>query len=227
MVKLTFYGGVNEIGGNKILLEDRGTKIFFDFGQSFVFGADYFAGYLGPRAINGLGDYFEFNLLPRISGLYSKEQLAFTNLPYTEPEINAIFLSHAHFDHINHIQFLDPKIPVFLGVETKLFMESMEETSSFCNYGEHMCNLFRTGDKIKIDNITVEPIHVDHSIPAAYGFVIHTSEGPVVYTGDLRRHGPRKDLTEDFIKKAKGCEPVALICEGTRMAERETRQNST
>jgi len=26
MVKLTFYGGVNEIGGNKILLEDRGTK---------------------------------------------------------------------------------------------------------------------------------------------------------------------------------------------------------
>jgi ribonuclease J len=33
MVKLTFYGGVNEIGGNKILLEDKGTKIFLDFGQ--------------------------------------------------------------------------------------------------------------------------------------------------------------------------------------------------
>ena len=49
MVKLTFYGGVNEIGGNKILLEDRGTRIFFDFGQSFTFGADYFTGYLGPR----------------------------------------------------------------------------------------------------------------------------------------------------------------------------------
>jgi ribonuclease J len=54
MVKLTFYGGVNEIGGNKILLEDRKTRVFFDFGQSFTFGADYFMGWLAPRAGNGL-----------------------------------------------------------------------------------------------------------------------------------------------------------------------------
>jgi histone acetyltransferase (RNA polymerase elongator complex component) len=40
MVKLVFYGGVNEIGGNKILLEDKGTKIFLDFGQSFTFGEE-------------------------------------------------------------------------------------------------------------------------------------------------------------------------------------------
>jgi len=72
MVNLTFYGGVNEIGGNKILVEDKKTKIFFDFGQSFNFGADYFTGWLVPRAINGLGDCFAFDLLPRISGLYSK-----------------------------------------------------------------------------------------------------------------------------------------------------------
>jgi len=63
MVKVTFYGGVNEIGGNKILLEDRKVKIMFDFGQSFTFGADYFTGYLAARSVNGLGDYFEFNLL--------------------------------------------------------------------------------------------------------------------------------------------------------------------
>ena len=225
MVKLTFYGGANEIGGNKILLEDKKTRIFFDFGQSFTFGAGYFTSWLGARSVNGLGDYFAFELLPRIRGLYSMEMLASTDFPYTEPEVDAVFLSHAHFDHITHIQFLDPKIPVYVGVGTKLLMESLEETSGFCKYGEHECRKFRTGQKMKVDGVTVEPVHVDHSIPAAYGFIIHTSEGPVVYTGDLRMHGPRKDLTEDFMEKAKSCEPIALICEGTRMVEAEKRKN--
>lgn len=101
----------------------------------------------------------------------------------------------------------------------------MEETGYFANYGEHPCNKFRTSHKIKIDNLTIEPVAVDHSIPAAYGFIIHTSEGAVIYTGDLRRHGPRKDLTENFLEKAKEVEPIGLICEGTRMAVKETRQN--
>ncbi len=225
MAKLTFYGGVGEIGGNKILVEDKGTKIFFDFGQSFGFGADYFAGWLEPRTINGLGDYFEFGLLPKIKGLYSKKLLASTDLAYMKPRFDAVFLSHAHFDHINHIQFLDPEIPVYLGVGAKLFLQCMEETSGFCSYGEHHYRTFRTGNKIKVGDIMVEPVHVDHSIPAAYGFLIHTSEGTIVYTGDLRVHGPRKDMTEEFVTKACECEPMALICEGTRMVEKERRQN--
>ena len=151
--------------------------------------------------------------------------LTYCDLPYVQPKIDAVFLSHAHFDHVSHLEFLDPEIPVYMGYGTKLFMESMEETSGFCSYGDHTCNRFRTGDKIKVGNITVEPVHVDHSIPAAYGFIISTSEGNVVYTGDLRRHGPRKDLTEDFIEKAKASEPIAMICEGTRMATKENRQN--
>jgi ribonuclease J len=151
--------------------------------------------------------------------------LTSTNLSYTEPQVDSVFLSHAHFDHIAHIQFLDPKIPIYVSFGTKLLMESMEETSSFCKYGEHECRKFRTGHRIKVDGVAVEPVHVDHSIPAAYGFIIHASEGSVVYAGDLRIHGPRKDLTEDFLEKARSCEPVALICEGTRMVEQEKRKN--
>jgi ribonuclease J len=225
MVKVIFYGGVNEIGGNKILLQDKKTRILFDFGQSFTFGAAYFTGYLAPRSVNGLGDYFAFDLLPRIEGLYSKEMLTYSDLSYCKPKIDAVFVSHAHFDHINHLQFLDPEIPIYLGYGTKLFMECMEETGFSCNYGTHEFHQFRTGEKIKVGSLTVEPIHVDHSIPAAYGFIIETSEGNIVYTGDLRRHGPRSDLTEDFIQKAKAADPVAMISEGTRMSTSENRQN--
>lgn len=225
VVQLTFYGGVNEIGGNKILLEDGDTHIFLDFGKSFTCGCDYFTGWLSPRRINGLGDYFHFGLLPKISGIYAEVQLRFTNLPYTEPLIDAIFLSHAHFDHIAHIEFVDPKIPIYLGEGTKLFVESQEETSNFSDYGEHPYKTFRTGDEIQIGNIVIEPIHVDHSIPAAYGFLIHTSEGTLVYTGDLRLHGPRRDMTEEFIERTCESDPIAMICEGTRMVEVERRKN--
>jgi ribonuclease J len=225
MTKLTFYGGVNEIGGNKILLEDRKTRIFLDFGQSFTFGSEYFIGWLSARKINGLKDYFEFGLLPKLPGIYSRENLEPTNLSYVEPSIDAVFLSHAHFDHIEHIKFLDPQIPVYLGEGTKFFIEAQEETSSFCDYCEHNYKTFRTGDKINVGDLTVEPVHVDHSIPAAYGYLIHTSEGTVVYTGDLRVHGPRSEMTEEFIEKSCECEPVAMICEGTRMVSSEKRKN--
>ncbi len=225
MAKLRFYGGVNEIGGNKILVEEKDTKILLDFGQSFNSGIQYFTSWLSPRAISGLKDYFEFGLLPRISGLYTENQLAETELPYREPEIAAVLLSHGHFDHVKHICFVDPQIPVHLGVGTKLFMDSMEKTSSYCSYKDHNYQTFRTGQKIRLDDIIVEPVHVDHSIPAAYGFIIRTGESTVVYTGDLRLHGPRKDLTEEFVAKAKDAEPDALICEGTRLARKEKRKN--
>jgi len=225
LAKLRFFGGVDEIGGNKILVEAKNTKVLFDFGQSFGFGAEYFTNWLGPRSINGLGDYFEFGLLPRIPGLYAEDQLAKTDLAYCEPEVSAVFLSHGHFDHVAHICFVDPKIPVYLGSGTKLFMESMEETSNFCDYRIHDYRTFRTGNRINVDGIEVEPVHVDHSIPAAYGFIIQMSDATVVYTGDFRLHGPRRDLSEDFLCKAKVAEADVLICEGTRMARKEKRRN--
>jgi len=42
LTSLTFFGGVNEIGGNKILLEDKDTKVFLDFGLSFGVRGTYF-----------------------------------------------------------------------------------------------------------------------------------------------------------------------------------------
>jgi ribonuclease J len=227
MAQLWFFGGVGEIGGNKILLEEGDIRIWLDFGQSFTMGSDYYINWLQPRRTNGLGDYFEFNLTPKIPGLYSENMLEGTELKYEEPCFNGVFITHAHYDHVNHIGFLDPRIPVYIGEGTKLFLEAMEKTSPYASYGEHDFRTFRTGTIVKIDDIEIEPIHVDHSIPAAYGYIIHTRDGSIVYTGDFRVHGPRADMTLEFLESAEYVHPKGLICEGTRMTRKSKRKNLT
>ena len=90
MVKLTFYGGVEEIGGNKILLDDSGTKIFLDFGLGFKRKGLYFEEFLTPRTANGIGDFLEMNLLPDINGVYREDLLLHHGKKAEEPEIAGV-----------------------------------------------------------------------------------------------------------------------------------------
>jgi len=228
-VSLTFYGGANEIGGNKILVEDKGTKIFLDFGQSFTLLDDFFVpeAFLTPRTRFGLRDYFALGLMPKLDGLYNEKALDGTDVKFKPPEFDAVFISHAHMDHVAHLEYLHPEIPVYMGECTKLILDSVQETVRGANfYGEESAiKTFKTGKTVKVGSMTIHPIHVDHSVPGAYGFIVETSEGAIAYTGDLRRHGPRADMTKDFIEKAKEYEPEALIIEGTRVALEEKRKN--
>ena len=226
MVRLTFYGGVNEIGGNKILVEDRDTKLIVDFGGGFSEGEEYFSAGIEPRSVNGAGDYLEFGLLPEIRGLYSEDALENAALRYASPEIDGILLSHYHSDHMARIRFTDHKIPVHCG-ETTNFIHQAASESTGSSLDEHDLRTFRTGDKFKVGSIEVEPVHVDHSIPGAYGFILHTSEGPIAYTGDFRFHGPMGSMTEDFISTAFKAGPIALITEGTRVATDSPKRDLT
>jgi ribonuclease J len=96
MVKLTFYGGVNEIGGNKILLEDEGASIFLDFGMSFGQANNYFSEFFQPRKCNGLGDFIEFGLVPDLKGLYREDFLKHMGRPDESLGFDGVLLSHAH-----------------------------------------------------------------------------------------------------------------------------------
>jgi len=77
---------------------------------------------------------------------------------------------------------------------------------------------FRTGDSITLGkNIPVRPVHLDHSVPGAYGFIMETQDGALVYSGDLRFHGTASRLSWDFVKEAVRARPKVLILEGTRV----------
>ena len=203
-------GGVGEIGGNKFLIRDGDTRILLDFGVSYADRRRFYSEpLLSPRDEKEL---FEFGMLPKLQGLYKFEE--------SEPSIQGVFLSHSHGDHSACISFLNRKIPVYCGETTATIIRALYETrtkSLEADISGLRFETFRTGSKIRLGSIEVEPIHVDHSVPAAYGFIVHTSEGTLVYTGDLRVHGPKSRMTDDFIERARQARADALLAEGTNL----------
>jgi ribonuclease J len=207
---LTFYGGVNEIGGNKILLQDGDTRVFFDFGMSFAMKKQFFSPpFLSPRSEKSLQ---ELGILPQITGVYKFDP--------SPAEVDAVFISHGHLDHSAYLSFIKREIPVYCGETTEIILRALSEIRRAdleFSVADIDFRSFRTGRKISVGDLEVEPFHVDHSVPGAYGFVIHTSNGAVVYTGDFRDHGAKPEMTRDFVESAKNAKPAAIITEATNM----------
>lgn len=209
-ISVTFYGGVNEIGGNKILLRDHDTNLLFDFGMSYSERRKFYAEpWLSPRDEVGL---MEFGILPRLDGLYR-----FDTSP---PSIDAVFISHAHGDHCAYISFLKREIPVYCGETAATIIQATAETRPR-DFERDISGIrlrtFHTGSKIRIGSVEVLPCHVDHSVPGAYGFVAHTSEATVAYSGDLRMHGAKSEMTKDFVDMAAKANTDVLMAEGTNI----------
>ena len=208
-VKLTFYGGVNEVGGNIILLEDfiYNVKVFMDFGINIKKFNDNYEEYRVPSSIREL---IYLGILPDIKThefgnlydqSYSGQEEA---IRMDKSNIDGIFISHPHRDHFLGLSFINKAIPVYTGQFTKKIITAYAKSSKISiinNFKGIKWNLFRTGDIIKIKDMEIIPVHVDHSIPAAYGFIIKTSAGLIVYTGDFRLHGPLSSMTYDFLDK--------------------------
>ena len=249
--QITFHGGVKDIGGNKFLVEDKGTKIFMDFGMSFNAEKRYFSEYLKARGSNTLIDMIELGLMPNIKGLYRRDYAKHMNFGGDEDtQISAVLLTHAHLDHCAYLKYIREDITVYCSEESKLIMQNFDETGN----GEQYLNLaekfqihegergstkgkmvkekgvkiprdvrvFKSGEEINLDSIAVTPMPVDHSISGVHGFVLETSDGMIANTADLRFHGRRKKDTENFVKKCAESSIDILLCEGTRIDKQST-----
>ena len=185
---LTFYGGVDEIGGNKILLQDRDTRVFFDFGMSYAMKKQFYSPpFLSPKSEKSLQ---ELGILPNLEGVYK-----FDPKP---PAVDAVFISHGHLDHSAYLSFIKREIPVYCGETTKTILQTLSQIRRAdleFNVADINFKTFRTGDKINVGSLTVQPFHVDHSVPGAYGFVIDTSQRQRRLHGRLQ--GPRCQTRDD------------------------------
>jgi ribonuclease J len=248
LVKLTFYAGVNEIGGNKILLEDRGTRIFLDFGKSFAARKKYYEWTRRPRIINGIGDLLTLGIVPEINGIYREDLLKPCDRwgPLEQDVyVHGLVLSHAHSDHADYISLLREDIPLWMGEMTRTVIASIEDSKNSDLEFEitefkrqprerkdapiaRNITTFRTHSRneFNVDSISIQPVHVDHSIPGCYGLVIWASDCTIVYSGDLRLHGNRGNLTRDFVLAAAQAKPDLMLCEGTRINESTTNSEA-
>ena len=91
----------------------------------------------------------------------------------------------------------------------------------------------RSLEKANLSGFNLKCFPVDHSIPGACAWAIETNSGWIIYSGDLRLHGKRPELTRNFIEQARNLEPDALIIEGTNagrdknVSEQDIYENGT
>lgn len=158
-LKIIPLGGLNEIGKNMYLYEMGNDMFIIDCGLAFP-DDDM----LGVDLVIPDFTYIEKN----------KEKL------------RGIVLTHGHEDHIGGLAYLLKKVnvPVY---GTRLTIALVEHKLrehgilSQCNL-----NVATPRQTVKMGCMAVEFIRVNHSIPDACAFAVHTPAGVVIHTGDFK-----------------------------------------
>ncbi len=209
-MRIGFFDGVKEIGGNKIIIEDNGEAILLDFGKRFAVNNTFFNDYLPGRDWNSPYDYVKTGEFPPFRNFY-KNPLP-EDIETLDFDIKAVFFSHAHLDHIGLIDFISDSIPKYMSAYSKEVLAFFNEKGIIGKTE----NVKVFDEPVQIGNFTVKPIPTDHDIPGSFATEIDTPKGKIFYTGDIYFHGRYPEKSENFLKVARDSKPYILISEGTR-----------
>ncbi len=158
-VKVSFLGGLNEVGKNMTLFEYGEDMFLVDCGLAFpdqdMLGVDL--------------------VLPD-----------FTYVERNADRIRGIVITHGHEDHIGGLPYLLKvlNVPVYGTKLTVGLIQGKLREHGLLNSAS--LNVINPGDVITLGGFTVEAIHVNHSIPDALGLAIRCEGGTIVHTGDFK-----------------------------------------
>lgn len=165
-VRIMSMGGLGElgIGKNMTLIEYKDEIIIVDMGMLFAT-----EDYPGVNFMTPDIDYLTRNLR----------------------KVKAIVFTHAHLDHIGACRVLLPKfghlIPIY-GTEFTINMikKQMDEVPDAPKPNYQIVDPFAHKNIQLSQNISVEFIHVLHSIPGCAALFFKTPNGNILHTGDWR-----------------------------------------
>ncbi len=158
-IKISFLGGLNEVGKNMTLFEYGEDMFLVDCGLAFpdqdMLGVDL--------------------VLPD-----------FTYVERNADRIRGIVITHGHEDHIGGLPYLLKvlNVPVYGTNLTIGLIQGKLREHGLLNSAT--LNVIKPGDVITLGGFTVEAIHVNHSIPDALGLAIRCEGGTIVHTGDFK-----------------------------------------
>ena len=158
-IKVSFLGGINEVGKNMTCYEYGKSMIIVDCGLAF------------PES-DQLGVDF---VIPD-----------FTYVERNIDKVKGIIITHGHEDHIGALAYLLKKvnIPVYATLLTAGLING--KLSEHKLQHEVRINVVEAGDTVKLGDFDVEFIKVNHSIPDAVALAIKCEEGTIIQTGDFK-----------------------------------------
>ncbi len=196
-IRITPLGGLGEIGSNMTVFETENSAIIVDVGMSF------------PNE-NMLGVDL---VIPDFSYVRKIKE-----------KIKAIFITHAHEDHIGALPYFFKEFnypiyatPLTLGMISNKFEEHELKAER---------NFFRPIQKRKIyqaGDFGVEFIHITHSIIDSSALAITTKAGTIIHTGDFKiDHTPIDGYPTDLHRLAYyGEKGVLLLMSDSTNSHRE------
>lgn len=154
-------GGLEEVGRNMMFFEYKNEIVVIDAGLQF------------PEEETPGVDY----IIPNVSYLEKKKA-----------NVQAVILTHAHYDHIGAIPHIIEKIgnpPIYATALTKAIVEKRQD--DFPNSPSLQFEVIKNGDRVKISNyFEAEFFGVAHNIPETTGVVLKTPIGNVVHFADFK-----------------------------------------
>ncbi|MFA5721722.1 MAG: ribonuclease J [Aliarcobacter sp.] len=186
-LRITPLGGLNEIGGNMMVVETENEAIVVDVGMSFPDGEMHGVDILIP----------DFSYLREI-----------------KDKIVAVIITHGHEDHIGAMPYLfkEMQFPIY---GSALPLEMIGSKFDEHKMREHR-SLFRAISKrvpIKIGNdFEIEWMHITHSIIDSSAIAIKTAAGTMIHTGDFKiDHTPYDGFPTDIHRLAHYGEEGVLV----------------